>query len=238
VSKDFDTRVSRIAALGEPVRRALYRFVGAQRKPVSRDEAAEGVGVPRHVAKFHLDRLEEDGLLDTEFKRPPGRTGPGAGRPSKLYRRSAAEVSVSLPERRYEVAGRLMAGAITTATNERIPIEDALETVADDLGSALGEEARGRAGTRTDQESLLSAVREVLDENGYEPRADEDGLTLANCPFHALAKDYTGLVCGMNLDIVRGKLDELPGEALEARLDPAPDRCCVRVCERRPVPRA
>jgi predicted ArsR family transcriptional regulator len=124
VSKDFDTRVSRIAALGEPVRRALYRFVGAQGKPVSRDEAAEGVGVPRHVAKFHLDRLEED------------------------------------------------------------------------------------------------------------------GLTLANCPFHALAKDYTGLVCGMNLDIVRGMLDELPGEALEARLDPAPDRCCVRVCERRPVPRA
>src|SRR5665213_1103563 len=100
---DFDLQVSSVAALGEPVRRALYRYVVEQGKPVSRDEAAAGVGVARHVAKFHLDRLEEDGLLEAEFSRPPGRrAGPGAGRPSKLYRRSSHELSVSLPERQYD----------------------------------------------------------------------------------------------------------------------------------------
>ncbi len=89
---DFDAQVAGIAALGEPVRRALYRYVIAQPGPVSRDQAAAGTGVPRHVAKFHLDKLAADGLLEVEFRRPPGRRGPGAGRPTKWYRRSLREL--------------------------------------------------------------------------------------------------------------------------------------------------
>jgi predicted ArsR family transcriptional regulator len=109
---DFASRVSRLAALAEPARRALYRFVASQSEPVSRDRASEGVGLPRHTAKFHLDRLVEEGLLVTEFRRLTGRTGPGAGRPTKLYRRAPQSVSVSVPERRYDLAGDLMARAI------------------------------------------------------------------------------------------------------------------------------
>ena len=81
---DPDTQLTRLAALGEPIRRLLYRFVANQPDPVSRDQAAEGIGVARHVAKFHLDKLAEDGLLDTDYRRPAGRSGPGAGRPTKL----------------------------------------------------------------------------------------------------------------------------------------------------------
>ncbi|MGH2607577.1 MAG: helix-turn-helix transcriptional regulator [Tepidiformaceae bacterium] len=228
---DFDARVAGLAALGEPVRRALYRFVVGQDRAVSRDEAAEGVGVPRHVAKFHLDRLEEDGLLEAEFSRPPGKRGPGAGRPAKRYRRSAREVAVSLPDRQYEVAGRLLAAAITKAASEGISVEQALGREAAGLGRQLGDEAWKRQGP-DDEDSALSIVSQVLANHGYEPRLKADRLTLGNCPFHALARDYTQLVCGMNLDIVRGLLDRLPESDLEARLDPAPDRCCVTVCRR------
>lgn len=231
--KETEGRLARLAALGEPVRRALYRFVSTQPAAVSRDQAATGVGVPRHVAKFHLDRLEADGLLEAEFRRPPGRGGPGAGRPSKLYKRSKRELSVSLPERRYELAGRLMAEAITRATHEGVAVEEALGRAATELGQALGEEARERAGEEPSSEEAMSALTEVLDENGYEPRMDEGKVTLVNCPFHALAQDYTDLVCGMNLEIVGGLIEGLPAEDLEARLEPAPDRCCVTICERR-----
>ncbi|MGH9164213.1 MAG: helix-turn-helix domain-containing protein, partial [Acidimicrobiales bacterium] len=120
--EDFDARVSGIAVLGEPVRRALYRYVVAQPSPVNRDEAGEGTGVARHVAKFHLDKLVGDGLLEVEFRRPPGRGGPGAGRPAKLYRRSSREVEVSLPDRRYDLAGRLLAQAVVDATRHGIPV--------------------------------------------------------------------------------------------------------------------
>jgi predicted ArsR family transcriptional regulator len=226
---DVDSQIEGIAALGEPVRRALYRYVAAQRGPVSRADAADGVGVPLHVAKFHLDRLEEDGLLDVEFSRPPGRTGPGAGRPTKRYRRSSRELSVSLPERRYDLAGRLMATAITTAQHDGIPVADALRDAASALGRSLGEEARRRAGTGTGEQELLTTAREVLAEYGYEPQSEGGEMTLANCPFDALSRDYTELVCGMNLDLLRGLVAGLGASGLKARLDPGPGRCCVVV---------
>jgi predicted ArsR family transcriptional regulator len=224
VSDDFDAQVAGVAALDEPVRRALYRYVVAQAGPVSRDQAAEGIRVPRHVAKFHLDKLAEERLLEVEFRRPVGRGGPSVGRPTKLYRRSSRELRVSLPERRYELAGQMMAQAIIDAEHNDVPIAAALRRTARGTGRMLGEEARRRVGSRASQ-----AARGVLAEVGYEPRSDPGGLTLVNCPFHALAQDYTDLVCGMNLDLIDGLLAGLGRADLEARLDPAPGRCCVTV---------
>ena len=186
----FDQQVSHIAALGEPIRRALYRFVIAERDPVGRDEAASAVGVAHHVAKFHLDRLEADGLLDTEYSRPAGRRGPGAGRPAKRYRRSTREVSVSLPARRYDLAGRIMAQAIATAAEAGIPIADALRDTATAEGRRLAERSRPALGPDPGPAASARAVSVVLADCGYEPRAEGDAVTLVNCPFHALAQEH------------------------------------------------
>jgi predicted ArsR family transcriptional regulator len=225
----FDARVTGIAALAEPVRRDLYRYVVAQADPVSRDQAAKGIGVARHVAKFNLDKLVDDGLLVVEFARPPGRRGPGAGRPAKLYRRSSREVAVSLPERHYELAGRLLAQAVTDAERDGVPVGDALRDAAHEAGHTLGEHAHAHVGVRADRPAVLAAATDVLVECGYEPRPDDAGMTLVNCPFHALAQEYTELVCGMNLELMRGLVDGLGEPVFEPCLDPAPDRCCVRL---------
>jgi predicted ArsR family transcriptional regulator len=232
---DFDARVLGVATLAEPVRRALYRWVAAQPGPVSRDQAAAGLGVPRHVAKFHLDKLEDEGLLEVEFRRPAGRGGPGAGRPAKLYRRSARELAVSVPERRYELASRVLASAITAAENDGVPIAEALRGAAAREGREHGAAARQRTGATASRVAQLAAARAVLADHGYEPRMEGTELVLGNCPFHALAQDSTELVCGMNLDLIDGLLAGLDGAKLEARLDPAPGRCCVVV---RPRPSA
>src|SRR5687767_12295746 len=92
-------RIAALAALDDPTRRAVFDFVARSRVAVSRDAAAEAVGVSRRMAAFHLDRLADHGLLTVEYRRPAGRSGPGAGRPAKLYRRAAGEVAVSVPER-------------------------------------------------------------------------------------------------------------------------------------------
>src|SRR5689334_24436090 len=123
---DRDAQVAAVAALAEPTRRRLYEHVVAQPDPVSRDEAAAATDVPRATVAFHLDRLVDEGLLDVVFERRSGRSGPGAGRPSKLYRRAECDVSVSLPERRYDLAGRLLAGAMEEAQTSGASPRDAL----------------------------------------------------------------------------------------------------------------
>jgi predicted ArsR family transcriptional regulator len=224
---DFARRVSGVGALAEPVRRELYLFVAAQPEPVSRDQAAEGAGVPRHTAKFHLDKLVEEGLLATTFRRLSGREGPGAGRPSKLYERCADEVSVTLPERRYDLAGQLMAAAIDEAARDGGSVLDALGRAAREEGLVLGDEVKGDAGPRASRQAVLGAAQRALAAHGYEPRLQGDTIMLANCPFHALARDHTELVCGMNLALIDALADRGSGGRLSARLDPGADRCCV-----------
>jgi predicted ArsR family transcriptional regulator len=228
-AEDVDTTVAGISALAEPIRRSLYRFVAASPEPVSRDQAADGVGVAPHVAKFHLDHLVDDGLLEFEYRRPPGRGGPGAGRPAKRYRRSAHQLSVSLPERRYEFAGQLLARAIADADQQGIPVREALRRVATAQGRLLGVTVLERVGDHSTRRDLEGSIRLVLAECGYEPRDHPDGMVLANCPFHSLAHEHTELVCSMNLDLLTGLTSALEAGRLDALLDPNPGRCCVRL---------
>jgi predicted ArsR family transcriptional regulator len=213
-------QVEAVAALAEPTRRRLYEHVVRQADPVSRDDAAHALGVPRPTTAFHLDRLVADGLLDVHYERRSGRTGPGAGRPAKLYRRAECSVSVSLPERRYDLAGELLAAALAEAEQSGERPAAVLERRAFRRGSELA--ANAGAGGR-------DAALRVLEEHGFEPRADEGGIALANCPFHVLAREHTELVCGMNLKLLEGVVDGLPDAGLVARLRPEPGRCCVRL---------
>jgi predicted ArsR family transcriptional regulator len=210
---EFAAQVAGVGALTDPARRALYRFVAGAGAAVSRDQAAEGVGLPRHTVKFHLDRLVEDGLLDTEYRRLSGRRGPGAGRPAKLYRRSARQFDVTLPGRRYDLAGDVLAVAVDSAASRGVPV---LEAVAESAA------AQGRR-LAAPGNSLV----DVLAGLGYEPRDTAAGVVLGNCPFHALAAEHTALVCGLNLDLLGALLDERGEPGVRATLDPAPGRCCV-----------
>jgi predicted ArsR family transcriptional regulator len=226
---EFGTQVTGVAALAEPVRRDLYLYVVAQAEPVSRDQASEGVGVPRHTAKFHLDRLVEEGLLDIDYKRLSGREGPGAGRPTKRYRRSARELSVALPERRYDLAGELMATAIDTSAQDGTLVVEALARVSSEHGAAIGRAARTALAGNGSRAARLDAVCDALAAYGYEPRREPTRIVLVNCPFHALAQEHTELVCGMNLSLVEALVTEVGDDALVARLEPAPNRCCVTI---------
>jgi predicted ArsR family transcriptional regulator len=224
MTRDQDARVSAVAALDEPTRRRLYDHVVRRSGPVSRDDAAADLGLPRTTAAFHLDRLVEEGLLDVVFERRTGRTGPGAGRPAKLYRRSVGEVAVSLPERHYALAGQLLAAALEEVDRSGDSPRTALGRRAYTMGYDIARAAR--AADDVDPRAVTVAV---LEDHGYEPRVEGPDLALVNCPFHALAKDHTDLVCGMNLRLLEGVLDGVGCTGLAAQLRPSPDHCCVRL---------
>jgi predicted ArsR family transcriptional regulator len=218
-----------VAALAEPVRRALYEFVVGRQEAVGREEAASATGVSRSVAAFHLDRLVRLGLLDTESRRLSGRQGPGAGRPSKLYRRARREFAVSVPPRQYDLAADLLAEAAQQSAETGEPVAGALTHAAATRGQALGESVRSGLRSRAGRRATLEAVADELRRQGYEPRVEPGEISLANCPFHSLAERHRDLVCGMNLDLLGGLAAALPEVPLSARIDPVPDGCCVRI---------
>lgn len=216
--------VASLGSLGDPTRRALYEFVSRQAEPAGRDEAAAAVGLGRTLAAYHLDRLVDDGLLEVSFARRTGRTGPGAGRPAKLYRRAAREFAVTLPPRDYELAARILADAV-----DREPTgsaKAALEASARAFGSAVAAEVELRATGRS-QAQRVAVLEQVLTERGYEPFHDgDDVIRLRNCPFDRLADAHRQTVCGMNLVLLE-RATGSPRSTRRAVLDPRPGLCCV-----------
>lgn len=250
---DGDQRLAAISGLDDPVRRRLYDYVRGHGEPAGRDEAAAATGIGRPLAAYHLDKLVELGLLVADYRRPAGRGGPGAGRPAKVYARSGREFAVTVPQREYELAARLLAQAVESDTSGAA--DAALRRAARQFGAELARSSAARppgsgpaAGAQAARQQLLAA----LTAHGFEPATDEDAsrqdgtgadgggadggadgggaegtVRLRSCPFHQLALAHREVVCGMNLALIAGLADGLGAEWLHPRLDPAPGRCCV-----------
>ena len=212
-----------LTALADPTRRRLYRLVAAALEPVSREQAAAALGVPAHTAKFHLDRLVDEGLLVVKFRRLTGRTGPGAGRPAKLYRRSEQEFALSLPQRHYDLLSEILARSVEAAVAEGAAVHAVAAGVARDEGQTLG----ARAAAEQPGGDCLDRLAASLRPHGYEPRVDDATMVLENCPFEKIARDHTDLVCGLNLEFVQGVANGLGCADLCVRLAPSAGRCCV-----------
>ena len=208
--------VDQVGTLAEPVRRRLYEFVAREGGPVDRETAANGVGIGRPLAAFHLDRLVAAGLLDVVFRRRSGRSGPGAGRPAKFYvRPEDREVAVHLPARGYDVAAAILAEGVERAG----PARDAVLEVARERGAALAAGARRDGGS----DDLVA----LLETEGYEPFLDGDVVRLRNCPFHVLADGHRELTCAMNFALLDAAADAVADTGYRAVPQPREGQCCV-----------
>ena len=204
-----------VGLLNDAVRRRIYGFVVQQgTAAVTRDEAAAGAGISRTLAAYHLDKLAAAGLVDVDYARPSGRTGPGAGRPAKRYAWSRREVSVSFPPRNYSLLARILAEAADSGPTSEF--RAALAAAAAEEGSALGR--------------LNKDVWTTLTAAGYEPSTDDNGtIVLLNCPFHSVVQEHTDLVCSLNHAFVQGVLAGVGDDPDLAALAPCASRCCVVV---------
>lgn len=221
--------VAALALLDEPTRRILYEFVVASDHAVGRDEAATALGISRELASFHLDRLADGGLLQTSYRRLSGRTGPGAGRPAKLYARTDREIAVSLPARNYDTVADAFAGGLERLAEQfgRETVTGAIDAIARELGSKFAMGVRrmaGRARSRR-REHLVQLLRI----GGFEPAIDRASgvVTLRNCPYRSVSESHRELTCGMNLAWAEGVTETVGETGLTPTLAPAAGRCCV-----------
>lgn len=217
----FEHRLRAIGALADPLRRRVYEAVARSAEPLGHDAVAATLGVPRSTAAFHLNRLAAEGLLSVEFRRLGERTGPGQGRPAKVYRRSDDDLAVELPRRLYELAGRIMARAIAVADADRAPVVEALRSEAADAGARLA--------------AASGDLDDALDRLGMEPRAEGDDVVLGTCPFHGLAVENPAIVCALNHSLVCGMAAAVGDDPERVLLDPGAGRCCVRIAGGNPA---
>ena len=203
------------ALLVDGSRRALYDFVRRQDHAVGRDEAADGTGMSRGLAAFHLDKLVDAGLLSARYEAPAGQPR-GRGRTPKVYQAVGDGLAVTMPQRRYELIAEILADAVAGSPDRAYQAAmDGAARRGADLGAQLS-----AAGT---------GLVDALDGLGFEPCPAGGVLLLRNCPFHALAGRQTELVCGLNHRFVAGLVAALGAASIEARLAPRPGACCVEL---------
>jgi predicted ArsR family transcriptional regulator len=225
-SGSLTTQIASLATLDDPVRAAIFFHVARSSGPVTRDQVARALGITRRTAAFHLDRLAEAGLVDVSFRRLTGRTGPGAGRTSKLYRRSERRFNVAIPARNYELLARLLASVV----QETLGVSAArlLEPQARAFGVMQGAAATKQSRPRPSRTQLLAVLVDELTRLGFEPFADGNGtLRLRNCPYHDMARNNTDFVCSMNFALMQGVIEGLGAAEVSPSLEPQEGMCCV-----------
>jgi predicted ArsR family transcriptional regulator len=220
--------VAAIALLDEPTRRLAYEFVADSGEPVSRDQTSAAIGVSRELAAFHLDRLVAGGLLEVEYRRLGARRGPGGGRPSKLYRRVAEDLAVTIPPRDYERLAIDLADALGHLKGPAAA--SAAADVAKTRGESDGQAVKRTAGRRPSRRHLDHVLVDHFRAAGYEPLLDErrGTIRLRNCPYRAIATSHRELTCGMNLAWAKGVVHAVGDPTLGAQLVSVPGECCVR----------
>jgi predicted ArsR family transcriptional regulator len=146
------------------------------------------------------------------------RAPPGAVRPAKRYRRGDGELTVTIPPREYDLAGHIMAEAISEHASAATPIAEALAKAAASHGREIG----AGCGRLDPTAEVLDRCLDLLVQHGY---------SLTNCPFHSLAQSHTQLVGQMNHALLDAFARSVAPDLLEVRLEPGDGRCCVTLSE-------
>jgi len=203
-----------VSALGDPTRRRVFFTVREAGVLMGKDEVAEAVGITRRLAGFHLDKLVEQGFLRAEFQRRTGRSGPGAGRPAKLYALDGAEADSRLQVKHYDLLAELLLKAMSDRSGE--DPQEVLERVGFEFGRELGQAERdaGRSPSYSSTTDAVAGVVGVLTRFGFGATANDDGrITLRACPFEEMAKVDPQRVCGLDRAIWRGVLSAFNPDA-------------------------
>ena len=217
--------LSRLAdVFGDSTRRSIYRHMRSAPDPASASEVADVFGLHRTVARAHLEKLTEVGMLVAGTRRRAG-----GGRPAKTYALSDERLEVVLPPRRYERLSRNLLRII----DARVPRADQSDA-AFSIGREFGEETASLIVGENVKPPVHLAPRAVaawMDEAGYsvDLTHDDDGtvvLEVRNCVYRELAAEFPDIVCPFDRGTVCGMLGVEPSSHRQTHSLSAGDEFC------------
>lgn len=216
------------AVLGDPTRLGIYQYVLKAAEPVTTQEVAQRFSLHPNVARMHLTKLVDLGLLLAEPEKG------GRGRPGMLYSPSGQAVNLSYPTRDFQLLSELLSETIGALGEAAKPV---LEKVGRDFGRRLVRQTLAESGVDPAAASpaeILQLSTQALDSHGLDLRVGSDGqrtlhLTLKSCGFREVASKHPQLVCHLCHQIVQGVLEtqaEIEGLHATGSL-PHGDKCCT-----------
>ena len=179
--------MNRLDGISAPELRSALFYVRSAPGPVTADDAAVGLGVHRSVARGRLERLLRAGLLTAEFSRRSGRSGPGAGRPAKLYSAAPEPEALEFPPRHLPALVARLVDELPGDGRER-----ALRRAGEDFGRSLAHEAGLRPEARLEDalERVCAAVRSLgFQATLQELEGDTAVISTATCPLRPLVTE-------------------------------------------------
>jgi len=206
----------------------MFSFIRREGRAVTREEAAQRMGISRKLAAFHLDKLVEAGLLHARYESPG--MARKVGRRPKVYEATGAQISLSIPDRRHQLLADILLDAVLDEGDDECARDAAMRT-AQERGLAVGASMRDTSHPgQLRGDDALATCEQMLEVQGYEPvREGSQEVRLRNCPFHPLAAKAPDLVCAMNHAFLAGCVEGLQATGINAVLAPTPGECCVRL---------
>lgn len=200
----------------ESTRARVLQRVRATSDALTVSELADELDLHANTIRFHIQALQESGLIAPEQQRTGTR-----GRPRVGYRVSARGARSG--ERNYRLlADVLVSDLAATAEHPRAAARDA--------GHSWGQRMLRERDTGA---PLPQVAREVLSEMGFEPEARPaqapEQLILHNCPFRELVDSHQQLVCSLHGGMVDALLAGAPGDQEALAPFVTPTTCAVRL---------
>lgn len=209
------------AVLADPTRFAIYDKLAQNRlRSYTVQEIAQQFRLHPNVARTHLSRLEEIGLVDSVLEK----SGRG-GRPGKRYAASDRPVTLQFPRRDWEFLARLLVRTVEALGPEAV---QKARDLAYEEGFRRGRQAArspaihretspppaGRDGWLSGV--ALEAVREQLRQDAgvqelWQRQDGALGMRFTTCVFRELAVDFGDSVCELHRAYLRGLVDGLLG---------------------------
>jgi predicted ArsR family transcriptional regulator len=186
-------------ALSQPTRARIFALLSELKRPAGTAELAEHLELHPNGVRVHLERLEEQGLVER------ARVRQQRGRPPDAWTIAPNAQPGGRAPHAYQDLGRWLARALQSKRGGLRGIEE--------TGREIGRELAPK-----DQQREPEALQTALTALGFQPtiarrEGDRMSVCLGNCPYRDAVHENQPAICALHRGITRGLLDVLEPRA-------------------------
>jgi predicted ArsR family transcriptional regulator len=185
-------------ALAQRTRARLFAVLSELRRPAGTAELAKRLELHPNGVRLHLERLEQQGLVER------ARVRQRRGRPPDAWTVAPDAQPGGRAPRAYQDLGRWLARALGAGGGRR-----GIEATGREIGRELAP---------NDPDRYPNALESTLTALGFQPtieqrEADRLRVCLGNCPYRDAVRENQPAICALHRGITRGLLDVLEPKA-------------------------